>query len=110
MDTNGVITGTYSNGALVPLYQVALADFEGIIEGKGCGGGVYDKRGIVKIKSNERRVTFGEGNLPPPATAPASAVKVLKSSGDAYTTGTIKRDKTITKTGNLIFLIDPSSC
>jgi flagellar hook protein FlgE len=30
VDTHGVVTGQYSNGGILPLYQIALADFSGI--------------------------------------------------------------------------------
>lgn len=41
IDSSGLVTGTYSNGAVVDLYQVALADFnnyEGLVQ---VSGGLY---------------------------------------------------------------------
>lgn len=43
VDENGVITGSYSNGQLVPLYQVALADFPSYYGLAKMGNNLYSE-------------------------------------------------------------------
>jgi flagellar hook protein FlgE len=41
IDSQGIITGQYSNGGLLPLYQIALADFPGVERLTPAGGTLY---------------------------------------------------------------------
>jgi flagellar hook protein FlgE len=41
IDTQGVITGQYSNGGTLPLYQIALADFPGVERLTPVGGTLF---------------------------------------------------------------------
>ncbi|MFH0728906.1 MAG: flagellar hook protein FlgE [Pseudomonadota bacterium] len=65
VDTDGVITGTYSNGALVPLYQVALADFQNPNGLTKVGGNLYQETNDSGDAITNYAGTSGLGSISP---------------------------------------------
>jgi len=65
VDTDGVITGAYSNGQLIPLYRVALAKFQNNLGLFKEGGNLYKETRTSGDATTNRPGTNGLGSLAP---------------------------------------------
>ena len=65
VDTDGVITGTYSNGQLIPLYRVALAKFQNNLGLLKEGGGLFSETRTSGAAITNRPGTNGLGSIAP---------------------------------------------
>ncbi|MBW1707492.1 MAG: flagellar hook protein FlgE [Deltaproteobacteria bacterium] len=65
VDTDGVITGSYSNGQLIPLYRVALAKFQNNLGLFKEGGNLYKETRASGDATTNRPGTNGLGSLAP---------------------------------------------
>lgn len=65
VDVDGVITGTYSNGQLIPLYRVALAKFTNVQGLQKEGGNLYLATRESGDAITNRPGTNGLGNIAP---------------------------------------------
>jgi len=65
VDVDGVITGTYSNGQLVPLYRVALAKFQNVHGLFKEGGNLFKETRTSGAAITNRPGTNGLGSIAP---------------------------------------------
>lgn len=65
VDVDGVITGIYSNGEVIPLYRVALADVVNPIGLEKVGGNLYKTTRLSGEAPTYRPGTNGTGNIAP---------------------------------------------
>ncbi len=65
VDVDGVITGSYSNGQLIPLYRVALAKFQNNLGLFKEGGNLYKETRASGAATTNRPGTNGLGSLAP---------------------------------------------
>ncbi len=65
VDTSGVITGTYSNGAVISLYQVALGDFTNVDGLTKLGGGLFQESNSSGVATTNFPGISGLGNISP---------------------------------------------
>jgi flagellar hook protein FlgE len=65
VDVDGVITGTYSNGQLIPLYRVALAKFQNVQGLNKEGGNLYRETRVSGEAITNRPGTNGLGSISP---------------------------------------------
>jgi flagellar hook protein FlgE len=65
VDVDGVITGAYSNGQLIPLYRVALAKFQNNLGLFKEGGNLYKETRTSGDATTNRPGTNGLGSLAP---------------------------------------------
>ncbi|MFO7783470.1 MAG: flagellar hook protein FlgE [Thermodesulfobacteriota bacterium] len=65
VDVDGVITGIYSNGEVIPLYRVALADVVNPIGLEKVGGNLYKTTRLSGEAPTYRPGTNGTGNISP---------------------------------------------
>jgi len=65
VDTDGTITGSYSNGASIPLYQIALADFVAVDGLKKLGGSLYAETSASGPATTNFPGTNGLGSISP---------------------------------------------
>lgn len=65
VDTDGVITGSYSNGQLIPLFRVSLAKFQNNLGLFKEGGNLYKETRASGAATTNRPGTNGLGNLAP---------------------------------------------
>jgi len=65
VDVDGVMTGIYSNGQLIPLYRVALARFLNIQGLSKEGGGLYSETRDSGTAITNRPGTNGLGSISP---------------------------------------------
>jgi flagellar hook protein FlgE len=63
--TDGTITGTYSNGASIPLYRIALADFVNVDGLKKLGGSLYAGSSESGAATTNFPGTSGLGSISP---------------------------------------------
>jgi flagellar hook protein FlgE len=63
--TDGTITGSYSNGATIPLYQIALADFVSVDGLKKLGGSLYAETSESGAATTNFPGTSGLGSISP---------------------------------------------
>ena len=63
--TDGVITGQYSNGEVIPLYRVALAKFQNMQGLYKEGGNLYRETRLSGVPITARPGTNGLGNISP---------------------------------------------
>ncbi len=63
--TDGVITGQYSNGEVIPLYRVALAKFQNVQGLYKEGGNLYRETRLSGVPITARPGTNGLGSLSP---------------------------------------------
>jgi len=63
--TDGVITGQYSNGEVIPLYRVALAKFQNVQGLYKEGGNLYRQTRLSGVPITARPGTNGLGSLSP---------------------------------------------
>lgn len=65
VDVDGTITGSYSNGATIPLYQIALADFVAVDGLKKLGGSLYAETSASGAATTNFPGTSGLGSISP---------------------------------------------
>jgi flagellar hook protein FlgE len=65
VDVDGIITGSYSNGQLIPLYRVALAKFQNNLGLLKEGGNLYTETRTSGAATTNRPGTNGLGSLAP---------------------------------------------
>jgi flagellar hook protein FlgE len=65
VDTDGVITGVFSNGQLSPLYRVALAKFQNVFGLQKEGGNLYRATRVSGDAITNRPGTNGLGSIAP---------------------------------------------
>jgi len=65
VDVDGTITGSYSNGATIPLYQIALADFVAVDGLKKLGGSLYAETSQSGAAYTNLPGTSGLGSISP---------------------------------------------
>jgi flagellar hook protein FlgE len=65
VDVDGIITGSYSNGQLIPLYRVALAKFQNNLGLFKEGGNLYKETRTSGAATTNRPGTNGLGSLAP---------------------------------------------
>ena len=65
VDTDGVITGQYSNGEVVPLYRVALAKFQNAQGLYKEGGNLFQETRLSGVPLTARPGTNGLGTIAP---------------------------------------------
>jgi flagellar hook protein FlgE len=63
--TDGVITGQYSNGEVIPLYRVALAKFQNVQGLYKEGGNLYRETRLSGVPITAKPGTNGLGNISP---------------------------------------------
>ena len=63
--TDGTITGSYSNGASIPLYRIALADFVNVDGLKKLGGSLYAETSESGAATTNFPGTSGLGSISP---------------------------------------------
>lgn len=65
VDTDGIITGTYSNGEVIPLYRVALADFQNEQGLYKVGGNLYEETRLSGTPVTGNPGQSGLGSISP---------------------------------------------
>jgi len=65
VDTDGLITGSYSNGQKLPLYRIALAKFQSMTNLKKDGGNLYSQTRLSGQAITSLPGTNGLGNIAP---------------------------------------------
>ena len=63
--TDGLITGSYSNGQKLPLYRIALAKFQSVTNLKKEGGNLYTQTRTSGTATTSLPGTNGLGNIAP---------------------------------------------
>jgi flagellar hook protein FlgE len=63
--TDGLITGSYSNGQKLPLYRIALAKFQSVTNLKKEGGNLYSQTRTSGTATTSLPGTNGLGNIAP---------------------------------------------
>lgn len=67
VDTNGVLTGQYSNGEVIPLFQLALANFQNVQGLDEAGGNLYRETRLSGTPVTGAPGTSGLGGIAPNA-------------------------------------------
>jgi len=65
VDVDGLITGSYSNGQVIPLYQLALAKFQSVTSLKKLGGNLYSETRESGQATTSLAGTNGLGSISP---------------------------------------------
>jgi flagellar hook protein FlgE len=65
VDTDGVVTGRYSNGEVIPLFQLALADFPNVQGLSNEGGGLFTETRKSGVPVTASPGTQGLGSISP---------------------------------------------
>jgi flagellar hook protein FlgE len=63
--TDGLITGSYSNGQKLPLYRIALAKFQSVTNLKKEGGNLYSQTRLSGAATTNQPGMNGLGNIAP---------------------------------------------